>query len=106
MQNPSTEELGPESSLQEMELAKRELDTALIFARFSSSSYSLGKLQHATDARSKAKAACARAVERLGTPEIEVGSDSLRLILREVENELAHLPVRIEFKERVNRAGS
>jgi hypothetical protein len=106
MQNPGTEESVSESSLKELELAERELKAALIFAKFSSTSYSLGKLQHATDARSKAKAVCARAAKRLATPEIiEVGSDSVRLILSEVENALAHLPARIEFKARVRRAG-
>jgi hypothetical protein len=106
MQNPGTEELGSDSSLQELELAERELKAALIFAKFSSTSYSLGKLQHATDARSKAKAACARAAQRLATPEItEVGTDSVRSILDEVEKTLAHLPVRIEFKARVQSAG-
>lgn len=103
MQNPGTEELDSESSLHELELVERELKAALIFAKFSSASYSLGKLQHATDARSKAKAVCARAAQRLATP--EVGTDSVRSILSEVENTLAHLPARIEFKGRVRRAG-
>lgn len=107
MQNPGTEELDSESSFQELELVERELKAALIFAKFSSSSYSLGKLQHAADARSKAKAVCARAAQRLATPEIvEVGADSVRLILREVENALAHLPAQIEFKARVRHAGN
>jgi uncharacterized FAD-dependent dehydrogenase len=66
----------------------------------------LGKLQHAADARSKAKAVCARAAQRLATPEVtEVGTDSVRSILNEVENTIAHLPARIEFKTRVQRAG-
>jgi hypothetical protein len=107
MQNPGTAAIGSESSLHELELVERELKAALIFAKFSSTSYSLGKLQHATDARSKAKAVCTRAAQRLATPEvIEVGTDSVRLILHEVENALAHLPARIEFKPQVQRAGS
>jgi hypothetical protein len=106
MHNPGTEELDSESSLEELELAERELKAALIFAKFSSTAYSLGKLQHATDARSKAKAVCARAAQRLATPEIiEVGADSVRLILNEVEDTLAQLPSRIEFKTRVQSAG-
>lgn len=105
MNNTGTEELDSESSLEELELAERELKAALIFAKFSSTAYSLGKLQHAADARSKAKAACARAAQRLATPEIiEVGADSVRSILNEVENTLADLPTRIEFKARVQRA--
>ena len=106
MQNPGTEELDSES-LHELELVERELKAALIFAKFSSNSYSSGRLQHAADAHSKAKAVCARAAQRLATPEItEVGTDSVRSILHEVENALAHLPARIEFKARVQRAGN
>ncbi len=106
MQNPGTEQLDSESSLNELELAKSELKAALVFAKFSSTAYSLGKLQQATDARSKANAVCARAAQRLAAPEVtEVGTDSVRSILHEVENALAHLPARIEFKGRVQRAG-
>lgn len=106
MQNPGTDELQSESSLQELELAECELKAALVFAKFSSKSYSLGKLQHATDAHSKAKAVCARAAKRLATPEtVEVGANSVRLILTEVENALAHLPVRIVLNSRFTAQG-
>lgn len=106
MQNPGTEELDSESSLQELELAERELKAALVFADFSSKSYSLGRLQHAADARSKAKAVCARAAQRLAPETIEDGADSVRLILNEVENALAHLPARIVLNTRVRHAGN
>jgi hypothetical protein len=77
---------------QQLELAERELKAALIFARFSSTSYSTGNLQHATDARSKANAVCARAAQRLSAPEVvQVSPDSVKLIWTEVQNALADL---------------
>jgi len=77
---------------QQLELAERELKAALIFARFSSTSYSTGNLQRATDARSKAKAVCARAARRLADPEVvQVSPDSVKLIWTEVQNALADL---------------
>jgi hypothetical protein len=53
-----------------LELATSELKVALLFANLSSAAYSMGRLQHATDARSKAQRACTRAVARLAAPEI------------------------------------
>jgi len=77
---------------QQLEQAERELKAALIFARFSSTSYSSGNLQRATDARSKARAVCASAARRLAAPEVvQVSPDSVKLIWTEVQNALADL---------------
>ena len=56
---------------QELELAQGELEVALMFADYSSAAYSRGKLQHAIDARSKARSLCMRACARLNASEIE-----------------------------------
>jgi hypothetical protein len=106
MENLGTEELHSEVPQQELELAQSELRAALIFAKFSSNSYSTGNLQHATDAHSKAKAARERAARRLAAWEFtEAGDDSVKLILHEVEDALARLPGSIEFKVQVRQAG-
>ena len=52
---------------EELDLAQGELKVALIFADYSSSAYSRGKLKHAIDARCKAKLLCARVTARLTT---------------------------------------
>jgi len=84
-------ELDAETAHQ-VELAESELKAALIFAEFSSTSYSTGNLQRATDARSKAKAVCASAARRLAAPEVvQVSPDSVKLIWTEVQNALAEL---------------
>lgn len=91
---------------QQLELAERELKAALIFAKFSSTSYSTGNLQRATDARSKATAVCASAARRLAAPEmIQVSRDSVKLIWAEVQNALAGLSIR-QASPKVQRAGS
>jgi hypothetical protein len=56
---------------QEVELAQGELKVALMFADYSSASYSRGELQHAIDARFKARSLCVRASARLTAAEIE-----------------------------------
>jgi|SRR5579864_8498064 len=105
MENPGTDQLEAEPS--QLELAESELEAALIFARFSSSSYSTGNLQRATDARSKAKAVCARAARRLQTPEmIQTGPDSVKLIWNAVQHALADLTDRQTIKGRVRTASS
>ena len=105
MDNLCTDELDAESS-QQLELAERELEAALIFARFSSTSYSAGNLQRATDARSKAKAVCASAARRLAVPEVDQARpDSVKLIWNEVQSALEDLPSP-RFGARVNRAGN
>jgi len=92
---------------QQLELAERELKAALIFARFSSTSYSTGNLQRATDARSKAKAACARAAQRLAAPEVvQVSPDAVKLIWTEVQSALADLPATKDLPGPVRRAGA
>ena len=89
-----------------LELAESELRVALLFANFSSAAYSTGRLQHATDARSKAVHACTRAAARLAAPEIAApDAHGVRLMLDEVQGALASLPISGEFKMRVRRAG-
>jgi hypothetical protein len=56
---------------QEVELAQDELKVALMFADYSSASYSRGELQHAIDARFKARFLCMRATARLTAVEID-----------------------------------
>jgi hypothetical protein len=56
---------------QEVELAQGELKVALMFADYSSASFSRGELQHAIDARFKARSLCMRATARLTSAEIE-----------------------------------
>ncbi len=106
MDNLCRDELDAEAPQKQLELATSELKAALIFARFSSTSYSSGNLQRATDARSKAQAACAKAAHRLAAPEmIEVSPDSVKLIWNEVQSALADLPKLKEFKPRTRTAG-
>jgi hypothetical protein len=50
---------------EQLELAEGALESALFFAGFSLTAYSTGKLQHATDARSKAEILYAMAATRL-----------------------------------------
>ena len=105
MDNMCTDELDAES-LQQLDLAERELKAALIFAKFSSTSYSAGNLQRATDARSKAKAVCASAERRLAVRGADhVRPHSVKLIWKEVQSALEDLPA-LRFGSRVNRAGS
>jgi hypothetical protein len=56
---------------QEVELAQGELKVALMFADYSTASFSRGELQHAIDARFKARSLCMRATARLTAAEIE-----------------------------------
>jgi hypothetical protein len=89
-----------------LELAASELKIALLFANLSSAAYSMGRLQHATDARSKAQRACNRAATRLAAPEIAAPeADGFRLMLGEVQGALARLPTSGEFQVRILRAG-
>ena len=75
----------------QFELAKKELQLALMFAKVSSSAYSQGKLQHAWDARSKAEAVRARAVAQL-VGAVAAGDEAIDTMLGEVQDALASLP--------------
>ena len=89
-----------------LELAANELSVALLFANLSSAAYSTGRLQQATDARSKAQHACSRAAARLAAPEIAApGAVRVRLMLDEVRGALARLPTSGELHLRICRAG-
>src|SRR6266849_3227959 len=76
---------------QEVELAKNELKLALMFAKVSSAAYSMGRLQHASDARSKAEAVRSRAVAQL-TGAVAIGDIVVGSMLDEVQEALACLP--------------
>ena len=76
---------------QEVELAKTELRLALMFAKVSSAAYSTGRLQHASDARSKAEAVRSRAVAQL-TGAVAIGDVAVGSMLDEVQEALACLP--------------
>jgi hypothetical protein len=76
---------------QQFELAKKELQLALMFAKVSSSAYSQGKLQHAWDARSKAEAVRARAVAQL-VGAVAASDEALDAMLGEVQDALATVP--------------
>ena len=76
---------------QQFELAKKELQLALMFAKVSSAAYSQGKLQHAWDARSKAEAVRARAVAQL-VGAVAAGDEAIDTMLGEVQDALATLP--------------
>ena len=75
----------------QFELAKKELQLALMFAKVSSSAYSQGKLQHAWDARSKAEAVRARAVAQL-VGAVAAENEAIDTMLGEVQDALATLP--------------
>lgn len=106
MENTGSGDLNAIAPQDQIELAESELKTALIFARFSSSSYSTGNLQRATDARSKATAACARAAQRLAAPAmVEISPDSVKLIWSEVQNALSDLAARQADEPRTRTVG-
>lgn len=85
MSEPSRE------ALRQFELAKNELQLALMFAKVSSAAYSQGKLQHAWDARSKAEAVHARAVEQL-VGAVSTEDKVIESMLGELRTALAGLP--------------
>lgn len=84
----------PEAQRQ-FDLAKHELQLALMFAKVSSTAYSQGKLQHAWDARSKAEAVRARAVAQL-VGAVSVEDKAIESMLGAVQEALAGLPTPAE----------
>ncbi|HUJ20106.1 MAG TPA: hypothetical protein VLX58_01235 [Bryobacteraceae bacterium] len=89
--------------VRQLEAAKDELKLALMFAKVSSSAYRVGRLQHATDARSKAEAVQARAVAQLTEaldPEDEESADAVKSMLGEVQLALARLSFSTQPKVR------
>jgi len=79
---------------QQLELAKSELKLALMFAKVSSTAYSMGRLQHASDARSKAEAVRTRALAQLirAIAARDAGVEAIESILGELQKALAGLP--------------
>lgn len=78
-------------AMRQFELAKHELRLALMFAKVSSAAYSQGKLQHAWDARSKAEAVHARAVEQL-IGAVSTENKAIESMLGQVKEALDDLP--------------
>jgi hypothetical protein len=76
---------------QQFELAKNDLRLALMFAKLSSTAYSMGRLQHAWDARAKAEAVRQRAVAQL-MGALADDDKSVGSMLAEVQTALAGLP--------------
>jgi hypothetical protein len=85
MNEPSSE------TQRQFELAKNELQLALMFAKVSSTAYSQGRLQHAWDARSKAEAVHARAVAQL-VGVVSTENKAIESMLGELHEALADLP--------------
>jgi len=83
--------LPPELTLKSVE---NELMLALTFVKISSTAYSIGKLQHASDARSKADAVRARAVAQLmeSLAVEEQTAASIQSMLNELHSAFASLP--------------
>jgi hypothetical protein len=82
----------PEESL---EVAQEELEAARFLSHFSSTAYSKGNLQRASDAHSKVNILCARAAEHLTAPEHDRrAADSSTLMLDGVRDALQLLSVR------------
>jgi hypothetical protein len=96
-------QLPPEQTLKSVE---NELKLALTFAKISSTAYSIGKLQHASDARSKAEAVRARAVAQL-MESLAVEEDtaaSIQHVLNDLQSALASLPSSVYPEFRVRHA--
>jgi hypothetical protein len=101
----SARELRDPVHREQLKLAERELEVALLFANLSLAAYSKGRLRSATDARTKAELAWSRAAARLTVLEVEdpeVGG--VRSMLGIVEGALTRLPISGELRVRVWRA--
>lgn len=88
---PSNEQ-APASWTQTLEVVEDDLNVALAFVQISSAAYSMGNLQHACDAHSKAKAAHARAVARLTESHAANRPRAVQSKLNEVRSALSSLP--------------
>jgi hypothetical protein len=99
-------EPAPNAGRQTLKSVENELKLALTFVKISSTAYSMGKLQHAGDARSKAEAVHSRAVAQLIESQSadEDGAASVQSILNEVQSALANLPSSIPPLLGVRRA--
>jgi hypothetical protein len=79
---------------QMVDFVENDLKLAMTFIKISSAAYSAGKLQHASDARSKAQAAHARAVAQwkaFSAVNIQEAA-SMQLMLNDVQGALSALP--------------
>ena len=96
----------PNAGQQTLKSVENELKLALTFVKISSTAYSRGKLQHASDARSKAEAVRSRAVAQLieSLSADEDSAASVQSMLNEVQSALANLPSSIHPILGVRRA--
>jgi hypothetical protein len=82
------------------------LKSAQLLSDFSSIAYSMGNLQRACDAHSKADMLCARAVKRLTTPELDMGTaDRVKSMLDGVREVLAIQPISVKFSRLLRASG-
>lgn len=99
--------MGPDgnyqSSEESLEVARDELKSAQLLSDFSSIAYSIGNLQRASDARSKADMLCARAADRLTTLDLRT-ADRVMSMLDGIREALALQPASVKFS-RLLRAG-
>jgi hypothetical protein len=79
---------------QVLDVVENDLKLAMTFTKISSAAYSAGRLQHASDARSKAQAVHERAVAQWKACSAVSIQDaaSVQLMLSEVQSALASLP--------------
>jgi hypothetical protein len=90
------------SPVERLEVAQEELETARFLSHFSSTAYSKGNLQRASDAHSKVNILCARAAEQLTAPELDRrAADSITLRLNGVRDALHVLSVRFGQPRRI-----
>jgi hypothetical protein len=77
-----------------LDVVENDLKLAMTFTKISSAAYSAGRLQHASDAHSKAQAAHARAVaEWKASSAVNIQeAASVQLMLNEVQAALSSLP--------------
>jgi|SRR5579862_9171640 hypothetical protein len=84
----------PNAREQALELVESDLKLALTFIQISTAAYSTGRLQHASDARSKAEVAHARALELWKAASAVSIRDAaaVQFMLSEVQSGLSTLP--------------
>lgn len=93
MAEPPSIQPGETAGEPTLEFVENDLKLALTFAQISSAAYSTGRLQHASDLRSKATAAHARAVAQLIESSPAGREDaSVQSMLKEVQSALSSLP--------------
>jgi hypothetical protein len=108
MTQPPPEQPAFGAGKQTLQGVENELKLALTFVKISSTAYSMGKLQHASDARSKAEAVRARAVAQLmeSLAVEKQTAASIQSMLNELQTALAGLPSSVYPALRVRRVAT